>query len=95
MSHAGPESWDAVRARLCTLLARREAVVTETAAAWAAFARTAGWTRGDLETLWEGLTEEALRRYARGPGEGSRAARDDVLAAMAAIRDRIVRELPG
>ena len=95
MSHAGPEPWDAVRARLCTLLARREAVVSDTAAAWAAFARGAGWTRADVEALWEGLTEETLRRYARRSGDGSRTARDDVLAAMAALRDRIVRELPG
>jgi hypothetical protein len=94
VSNAGPDSWDAVRSRLTTLLARRETVLADTAAAWAAFARSAGWTRSDVDALWEGLTEEALRRYARGAGDGARTARGDVLATMAAIRDRIVKELP-
>lgn len=94
VSNAGPDSWDAVRSRLATLLARREAVLADAAAAWTAFARSAGWTPGDVDALWEGLTEEALRRYARGTGEGARTARGDVLGAMAAIRDRIVKELP-
>ncbi len=94
VSHAGPDSWDAVRSRLTALLARREAVLDETAAAWARFARQAGWTPSDLDALWEGLTEELVRRYARrNPGDPG-TVRGDVLATMAAIRDRIVKELP-
>ncbi len=93
MSNAGPDSWDAVRSRLTALLARRKAVLDETAAAWARFARQAGWTRGDLDALWEGLTEELVRRYARRDAGDAATARGDVLATMAAIRDRIAKEL--
>src|SRR5262249_11181960 len=63
MSQAGPESWDALRSRLTALLTRREAVLDETAAAWARFARDAGWSRADLDALWEGLTQDVVRRY--------------------------------
>ena len=94
MSNAGPDSWDAVRSRLTALLARREAVLDETATAWARFARQAGWTPSDLNALWEGLTEELVRRYARRDPGDPRTVRGDVLATMAAIRDRIVKELP-
>ncbi len=93
MSHAAPDSWDAVRSRVTALLARREAVLVETAAAWARFARGQGWTRTDLDALWEGLTEDLVRRVGRArPGE-ARAVRGDVLATMADIRERIAREL--
>src|SRR5262249_33115077 len=88
MSQAGPESWDALRSRLPALLTRREAVLDETAAAWARFARDAGWSRADLDALWEGLTEDVVRRYGREHPRDGAAVRGDVLATMAAIRDR-------
>jgi hypothetical protein len=80
-----------------TLIARRTAVLEETAAAWARFARGQGWTRGDLDAFWEGLTEDVVRRTLRtAPPERADAwtVREDVLATMAAIRDRIRKELP-
>jgi hypothetical protein len=80
-----------------TLIARRTAVLEETAAAWARFARGQGWTRGDLDAFWEGLTEDVVRRTLRtAPPEraDARTVREDVLATMAAIRDRIRKELP-
>jgi hypothetical protein len=79
------------------LIARRTAVLEETAAAWARFARGQGWTRGDLDAFWEGLTEDVVRRTLRtAPPEraDARTVREDVLATMAAIRDRIRKELP-
>ncbi len=94
MSHAGPDSWDALRSRLTALLARREAVLDETAAAWARFARAAGWSRADLDALWEGLTEDLVRRYSRDRAKDAATVRGDVLATMAAIRDRIGKGLP-
>ncbi len=91
---AVPDSWDSLRSRLTALLARRAAAVESTAAAWAGFARRQGWTAADLDALWEGLTEDVLRRYARpGDGADARARREDVVATMAAIRDRMRTKL--
>jgi hypothetical protein len=74
------------------LLARRDAVLDETAAAWARFARAQGWTRADLDALWEGLTEDLVRRLTRNrPGEAT--VRGDVLQTMADIMERIAKEL--
>ena len=88
MSSAAPESWDTLRSRIATLIARREAVLVETARAWADFARAQGWSRSDVEALWDGLTEDLVRRYA-----ATDAVRRDVLAAMAALRERILEGL--
>ena len=94
MSHAGPDAWEPLRSRLSALLARREALLEETAAAWARFARAAGWSRTDFALLWEGLTEDLLRRYSHDPAKDGPTVRGDVLATMTAIRDRIAKELP-
>jgi hypothetical protein len=75
------------------LLARRAAVLDETASAWAGFARAQGWTRGDLDALWEGLTEDLVRRLSRDRSGDARTVRGDVLQTMADIRARIAREL--
>ncbi len=94
MSQATPDSWDAVRSRVAAWIACREAVLDETAAAWVRFARAEGWSPSDVAALWDGLTEDLVRRYARpGPGAAAtraRAVRGDVLAAMAALRERIL-----
>jgi hypothetical protein len=93
VSQADPDPWQATRARVAELLARREATFDDTAAAWTRFARDAGWRRADLEALWEGLTEDLVRRYARNGEAGRDTVRADVLAAMAALRERVLREL--
>jgi hypothetical protein len=88
-SGATPDSWDAVRSRVTALLAQRRAVLDETASAWVQFARAQGWTRTDLDALWDGLTEDVVRRYGRhDPGE-ARVVRGDVLTTMAELRERI------
>jgi hypothetical protein len=92
-SGAMPDSWDAVRSRVTALLARRRSVLDETAAAWVGFARSQGWTRADLDALWDGLTEDVVWRYGRdNPGE-ARVIRGDVLATMAELRERILGAL--
>jgi hypothetical protein len=91
-SAAVPEPWEALRARLAGLLARREAVLEETATAWAGFARQSGWSPADVEALWEGLTEDLVRHYARRPGPET--ARQDVVLIMGALRSRILTRLP-
>lgn len=95
MSSAAPEPWDAVRSRVAALLAQRRAVLDDTAAAWVRFAYAQGWTRADLDALWDGLTEDVVRRYGREhPGE-ARAIRGDVLTTMAELRERIREGLAG
>ena len=96
MNAPAPDSWEATRTRVTALIARRAAVLDETAAAWTRFARGQGWTAGDLDAFWEGLTEDVVRRYLRAPAPGgadARTVREDVLATMAALRDRIRKAL--
>lgn len=93
MSDAASDSWDGLRTRLTGLLARRAAVLDDTAAAWVRFAREAGWRRADVEALWDGLTEDLVRRFAKRRPEAAESVRQDVLAAMAALRTRILTEV--
>jgi hypothetical protein len=93
MSQAAPDAWDAARARVAALIARRAAILDETAGDWARFARSAGWTAADLDALWDGLTEDLVRRYGHASHGDARTVRADVLATMTALRERIVREL--
>lgn len=88
-----PDPLEGFRARLATLIAEREALLEDAASAWARFARGRGFSRSDVECLWEGLTEDLLRRCARERGGDARAARDDVLAAMTALRGRVLAGL--
>ncbi len=88
-----PESWEARRSRVAALIASRDAVLDETAVAWVRFAREQGWSRGDLEGLWDGLTEDVVRRYVRDPAGHLAEVRREVLGTMAALRARIVDSL--
>ncbi len=87
---AGPDAWETIRSRVAALIARREAVLDETAVAWARFARRQGWTRSDVECLWEGLTEDLVRRYAAATSAHTA---EDVVTTMAALRTKIVAAL--
>jgi hypothetical protein len=89
-----PDAWDALRARLDALFASRDATLEDTARAWAGFARAQGWSRADVERLWEGLTEDVVRCYARAPGDRLAETQREVLAVMAAVRERILTCLP-
>lgn len=90
---AGPESWESLRARVSALLAAREALFDETAEAWVRFAHRQGWSRSDVEGLWEGLTEDLLRRGGQGPGGRADESRKEILTAMTALRERILGAL--
>lgn len=85
--------WEAARGRVESLLAERDRVLAETAAAWVDFARRQGWSASDLTLLWEGLTETLVRRYAGAGAGASRGVRDEVVAVLAWLRARIVAEL--
>jgi hypothetical protein len=93
VSEPVPESWDSLRSRLATLLAHRAAVLDDTAAAWVHFARETGWRRADMEALWDGLTEDLVRRFTKNRPETAETVRQDVLAAMGALRDRILTKV--
>lgn len=90
---ATPDSWEPIRARLQALIAEREALLEDAAGAWARFARGRGWSRHDVECLWEGLTEDLVRRCARERADEAAAAREAVLAVMATLRQRILAGL--
>jgi hypothetical protein len=84
---------EVVRSRILALLLSREDVLNETAARWQRFALSQGWSAGDLRQLWEGLTEDLVRRYAAGGADRRRRVRKDVLQTMGVLRDRIVAGL--
>ncbi|MBI2879640.1 MAG: hypothetical protein HYY19_07955, partial [Candidatus Rokubacteria bacterium] len=52
------DRWEELRARVARLVACREARLEEAALAWTEFLRRQGWSRADVDLLWEGLTEE-------------------------------------
>ncbi len=90
---AAPDSWETIRGRLAGLIAEREALLEDAAGAWVRFARGRGWSRSDVECLWEGLTEDLVRRCARERADEPVVAREAVLAVMATLRSRIVADL--
>ncbi|MGH7265686.1 MAG: hypothetical protein ACREMB_12670 [Candidatus Rokuibacteriota bacterium] len=90
---SAPEAWEAARARIAGLLARRDALLEETARAWAAFARRQGWTRDDVVSLWEGLTEDVVRQVTRARRADPATAPGDVVATMARLREHILTVL--
>lgn len=89
------DRWEGLRARVARLVAGREARIEEVAEAWTEFLRRQGWSRGDVDLLWEGLTEELLRRLHRQPEVNCPGLRREVLAVMAAVRTRVLASLEG
>jgi len=85
-----PGPWEAIRSRVAGLVARRDAVLAETARAWVGFARRQGWSPEDVERLWEGLTEDLVRQVARARTSETAGVRREVLAVMAGLRGRIL-----
>lgn len=84
------ERWESLRSRAAALLAERDRRVAETAREWARFAQARGLTRADVECLWEGLTEELLRRCARRRGVPAAILRREVLTTMGSLRARVL-----
>ncbi len=77
------------------LSGERDRLVAALAREWAGALRGQGLSAQDLEELWAGLTEEAVRRLQRsGDGRWSPdAVRGEAAAVIAQVRARVEREL--
>lgn len=90
--------------RLASLIRRarrlsgeRDRLVASLAREWAETLRGRGLSAEDLEELWAGLTEEAVRRLRRST-DGRwpiEAVRQEAAAVIARVRERVTRELYG
>ena len=79
------------------LLEERDRLVATLAREWAATLRGQAFSRQDLEELWAGLAEEAIRRLQRS-GNGrwaAEAARREALVVVALVKARVEREFSG
>jgi hypothetical protein len=90
--------------RLASLIRRarrlsgeRDRLVESLAREWAAALRGQRLSAEDLEELWAGLAEEAVRRLRRS-SDGRwpvDAVRQEAAAVIARVRERVTRELSG
>ena len=90
--------------RLASLIRRarrlsgeRDRLVESLAREWAAALRGQQLSAEDLEELWAGLTEEAVRRLRRS-ADGRwpiEAVRQEAAAVVGRVRERVTRELYG
>lgn len=90
---AAADPFDVLRAQVAARLRERDAAIEAAAVAWASYVRRQGWSRGDLEHLWEGLSEELVRRVGRARGADRSAVGGEVLAVLATVRAQIVARL--
>jgi hypothetical protein len=83
------------RARRLAL--ERDRLVRELAREWSAALKGQGFTPKDLEELWAGLTEEAVRRLTRAPtGEaGAGAIRREAHEVITRVKERVEALLAG
>jgi hypothetical protein len=81
------------RARRLAL--ERDRLVHELAREWSAALRGQGFSPRDLDALWEGLTEEAVRRLLRSPSGavGAEAIRREANEVIARVKERVEAEL--
>jgi hypothetical protein len=81
------------RARRLAL--ERDRLVVELAREWSAALRGQGLSVRDLDELWEGLTEDAVRRLLRSPlgAAGAEAVRRETHEVIARVRERVETEL--
>jgi pullulanase/glycogen debranching enzyme len=77
------------RARRLAL--ERDRLVQELARDWSRALKGQGFSPRDLEELWAGLTEDAVRRFARGAaGEvGAAAIRHEAHEVITRVRERV------
>jgi len=85
-----PRLPDLVR-RARKLALERDRLVQELAREWSAALRGQGFTTRDLDELWAGLTEEAVRRLLRSDSAaaGAAALRRETLEVMARVKERV------
>ena len=81
------------RARRLAL--ERDRLVHELAREWTAALRGQGFSPRDLDELWAGLTEEAVRRLAKGAtaGAGAEIIRREANEVIARVKERVESEL--
>jgi hypothetical protein len=92
-----PSRLAALIRRARRLSGERDRLVESLAREWTEALRGQGLSLRDLEELWAGLTEEAVRRLRRsGDGRWSpEALRGEAAAVIARVRERVERELSG
>ena len=73
------------------LAQERDKLVEELAREWTAALRGQGLSATDLDELWAGLTEEAVRRLLRSDSAaaGAAALRRETLEVMARVKERV------
>jgi hypothetical protein len=73
----------------------RDRLVADLAREWSAALRGQGLTRRDLDELWAGLTEEAVRRLRSRAPDGGRtdALRVEAQEVITRVRERVEGEL--
>lgn len=92
-----PKLPDLVR-RARRLATQRDRLVQELAREWTTALRGQGFSPRDLEELWAGLTEEAVRRLLQTDtrAAGAEAIRHEAREVIARVRARVETELaPG
>ena len=77
------------------LAGERDRLVQDLAREWSAALRGQGLSVRDLDELWQGLTEEAVRRLLRSPlgTVGPEALRRETQEVIARVRERVETEL--
>jgi hypothetical protein len=77
------------------LAGERDRLVQDLAREWSAALRGQGLSVRDLDELWEGLTEDAVRRLLRSPlgSAGPDALRRETQEVIARVRERVETEL--
>jgi hypothetical protein len=77
------------------LAQERDRLVAELSAEWAAALRGRGLSPGDLDELWAGLTEEAVRRLLRAdpPLGAPEAIRHEAVEVIGRVKARVETEL--
>ncbi len=73
----------------------RDRLIQELARDWIAALKGQGFSPRDLDELWAGLTEEAVRRLAKGAtrGAGADAIRREANEVIARVKERVESEL--
>jgi len=81
------------RARRLAL--ERDRLVQELANEWSAALRGRGFSPKDLDALWEGLTEDAVRRLlgSSSGAVGAEAIRREAIEVIARVKERVEAEL--
>jgi hypothetical protein len=81
---------DVVR-RARALAVQRDRLIHELAREWSSALKGQGFSRRDLDELWAGLTEEAVRRLLRSGGAGAspEAVRREAHEVIARVKQRV------